>query len=263
MKTGFKIAAALAALVYSGATAQAEDYADYGTARGWAVQAVSMDGSFLRCEAMEESTVFMLTLSNEGWMVTIDALPGTPAEAVGMIDIDRASFPATFYPLSDGRYGAFLDGGMAEAIREGSHTVLEVGGQITEGPLTGSAAAMGKLEECVQNGGVAGATAATAPGAVDSDADRMDATCPDPRQFASPESHEMARIEFANRSDIAISIYWIDFAGQLVEYAATLPGESVTLDSYVGHAWLAKDFNGTCHGGVLAVTAANPRYELF
>lgn len=268
MKHKLGLAAAFAALFFTSAAAQAEEYADYGKAKGWAVQSVSVDGNFMRCEAMKDDVVFMLSYSSEGWVVTVDALPGNPGEAAGSIEIDRASFPTTFYQLSDGRYGAFLDDGAAQALRAGSYVVLEVSGQVTEGPLVGSAAAMGKLEECLGNGGEAQAkasdgTAAPAPQPVESDAARMDATCPNPRDFVSPASDQAAPIEFVNKSDIAISIYWIDFDGQLQEYAGTLPGESVTLESYVGHTWLAKDFNGTCHSSILVVYPSNTRYELF
>lgn len=262
MKTKGLLAAALVAAGVWGAAAPARaeiTYTDYGTARGWLVQSVATDGDFMRCEAMKADVVFMLSYSVEGWTVTVDAVNGNPTEAQGMIDIDRASFPATFYQMDDGRYGAFLDEGAAGALRAGSYVVLDVGGQITEGPLVGSAAAMGKLEECQARAGAGGgSSAAAAPAPVapaESDATRLGAGCPAFGMFASVPSDQPAHAIFVNQSDVAVSIYWIDFDGQIVEYGATLPGETWEVDTWSGHFWLAKDFDGTCHGGMHVATA--------
>ncbi len=261
-------ALALTAPALTATAALAQDYADYGTTKGWAVMSVSAEGSFLRCEAMTDRLVFMITLSREGWMVTIDSLPGAPAEVAGFIDIDRASFEAVYHALDDGRYGAFLEPGAVEALRQGSFMVLDAGGQITEGALDGSAAAMGKLTECVENAGMAPTrTGAADPGRkpqpTERDADRMDATCPDPRDYASVPSEEAAVIEFVNLSDVAITAYWIDFDGVLQDHAATLPGETIEVVTFVGHSWLAKDFNGTCHSDAVYAAPGTTRVEMY
>ncbi len=147
------LTAALTSLALTATGALAQEYADYGTTKGWAVLSVSDGGSFLRCEAMKDRVIYMITYSSEGWMVTIDSLPGAPSEVAGFIDIDRASFETVFYALDDGRYGAFLDPGAAEALKQGSYIRLDAGGQITEGPLDGSAAAMGKLADAWKTAG--------------------------------------------------------------------------------------------------------------
>lgn len=266
------LTAALTTLALTATGALAQEYADYGTTKGWAVLSVSDGGSFLRCEAMKDRVIYMITYSSEGWMVTIDSLPGAPSEVAGFIDIDRASFETVFYALDDGRYGAFLDPGAAQALKQGSYIRLDAGGQITEGPLDGSAAAMGKLTECVENGGMPPTkTGAADPGKkpgkkpqpVESDAARMDATCPDPRDYASVPSDEPATIEFVNLSEVAVNIYWIDFDGVLQDYAGTLPGEAVVLDTYVGHSWIGKDFNGTCHSDAVYAAPGATRVEMY
>lgn len=254
------LAALACAVLTAGAAAADANFTDYGTARGWVVQAVDYDGSFARCEAMKDDVAFMLTLSVEGWMVTADAVPGNPAEVAGMIDINRASAPATFYQMDDGRYAAYLDDGMVTALRDGSHLTLEVAGQITDGPLSGSAAAMGKLEECLANGGATPGGAAMDQAAIDSDATRLGAGCPALGEFASPPSDNPAHAVFVNNSDVAVTIYWIDFDGQIQEYAGTLPGESWEVETWAGHYWLAKDFDGTCHGGTMVTAAGQNRF---
>lgn len=50
-----------------------------------------------------------------------------------------------------------------------------------------------------------------------------------------------ARITFDNRSDSAISVRWVDFEGQRIEYSNLnlMPGESSTQLTFAGHLWEA------------------------
>jgi hypothetical protein len=255
------IALALSAGITGAAAAQAdEDYADYGATRGWSILAISNDGSFTRCGGVSDSFPFTLELSAEGWVLTVDGPLDSPPEVPAYADVDRYSFEGTFYPMSNGRYGMFMEEGMVEAMRAGDRLLVTLDGQTTEASLAGSTAAMLKIEECVERGGVPprggsigqGGPAPVAP--VESDAARLGDGCPAFGAYASPASDVPAHVRFYNASDIAVSLYWIDFGGQIVEYAGTLPGESYEVDSFVGHYWLAKDFDGTCHGGLIEIT---------
>lgn len=252
--------ALVAGLAGAAQSAAGQEYHPYGAARGWTVEAVTSDGSFMRCEARNPAAPFALVANVEGWMVTVMAPAGLPDEVSGYIDVDRASLEATFYRMDDGSYGAFLDDGAIDAIRSGSHLSVDLGGGLSAGSLSGSTAAMGKLQECVERGGLppkGGALGQAAPAPVapvESDAMRLGDDCPAFGDYVSPASDVPAHVRFYNASDIAVSLYWIDFDGQIVEYAGTLPGESYEVDSYVGHYWLAKDFDGTCHGGVIEIT---------
>jgi hypothetical protein len=261
------VAALLGGILLAPAAPAEENYADYGVTKGWQVLAISQDGAFMRCSGASETFPFTLDYSAEGWVLTVDPPAGQPDEVNGTVDVDRASFEGTFYPLSNERYGMFMEDGLVEAIRTGSRLAVEINGEVVDTELKGSSAAMTKIEECTDNGGVppkaskAGKSKAAA--LVESDAARMDATCPDVKAFPSVASDESAQIEFINASDIAISIYWVDFDGKLVDYAGTLPGESVTLDSFVGHNWIGKDFNGTCHSSILTVYPGKTSYEMY
>lgn len=83
------------------------------------------------------------------------------------------------------------------------------------------------------------------------------AGCPAAGRYKSVRSQQKAPVSFANRSDRAINVYWLDFNGQPREYAALLPGESKSFSSYVGHFWIAKSFDGRCAGGLHAVNPGN------
>ncbi len=260
------VAALLGGMLLAPAAQAEETYADYGMTKGWQVLAISQDGAFMRCSGASDSFPFTLEYSAEGWVLTVDPPAGQEDEIIGTVDVDRASFEGSFYRLANERYGLFLEEGLVEAIRTGSRLVVEINGEVVDTELKGSSAAMTKIEECTENGGVppkSGNTAKAKPAAEESDAARMDATCPDVKAFPSVASDEAAQIEFINASDIAISIYWVDFDGKLVDYAGTLPGESVTLDSFVGHNWVGKDFNGTCHSSILTVYPGKTSYEMY
>ena len=72
------------------------------------------------------------------------------------------------------------------------------------------------------------------------------------RQGSSlPKSGVPATVEFVYGigSGRATLIYWLDFAGNPVDMS-TFDGATVALDSYVGHAFIVKDFDGKCYGGV-------------
>jgi subtilisin family serine protease len=255
-----------AGITGTGAAQADEDYADYGTTRGWSILAISNDGGFTRCAGVSDSFPFTLELSAEGWMLTIDGPLDNPPEVPAIADVDRYSFEGTFYPLANGRYGMFMEDGMVEAMQAGDRLLVSFGGEITEASLAGSTAAMLKIGECVERGGVPPRGGAIGQGRaappVESDAARLGDGCPAYGAYASPASDVPARVRFYNASDIAVSLYWIGFDGQIVEYAGTLPGESYELDSYVGHYWLAKDFDGTCHEGVMEVTDGMNDFEI-
>jgi hypothetical protein len=41
-----------------------------------------------------------------------------------------------------------------------------------------------------------------------------------------------------------------------------LPGERIKFVSNAGHYWLARDFQGTCHGGTIEVGFGDTFYEI-
>ncbi len=251
--------------------ALAEQYSEapYGAARGWSVVAVLHDGNYTRCSALAPDGGMTIDLSAEGWWLTVPHLP--PAQQHdGSVDVDRYSFETTFFPLDNGGFGSPMEPGLVKTLKSGKLLIVNAGGMSTQHSLAGSTAAMLKVQECANNAGErpdgfsasAPAAVAPAPAPVESDASNMGAGCPAYGSVVSPASSTPAPVTFVNRADQAVTIYWIGFDGQINEYAGTLPGESVTFDSYVGHNWLAKDFDFTCRGGVLSVAPGGSTFEI-
>jgi len=88
---------------------------------------------------------------------------------------------------------------------------------------------------------------------VESDAHRMGSGCPRLGQFRSPASNARATIEFIGRADRAVTVYWIDFNGNPVDYGGLDGRKTLRFNTFVGHYWIAKDFDGRCYGGVVSV----------
>lgn len=133
-------------------------------------------------------------------------------------------------------------------------------------PLDGAAAALDALFACARGessgpqkkaAGKQGrkpVTEATAP--VEDDAYRFGKGCPKLGAVLSEDSGRPAKVEFRYEieDDRATLIYWLDFDGKPVEMSMFDSGTPVVkLDSFVGHSFIVKDFDGTCYGGFYEV----------
>jgi outer membrane protein OmpA-like peptidoglycan-associated protein len=54
------------------------------------------------------------------------------------------------------------------------------------------------------------------------------------------------KINFENKLDREVVIYWIDGSGANIEYASLSAGESYTQASFISHRWLVADEEGNC-----------------
>lgn len=257
------LAFCLAAPVLLPAAAGAQQV-PYGEARGWMTIADFSGGRFLGCGAMinrDGGTWGIAQDAGRGWRLVFGA-PGNHGVSDVTIDIDRATFP---YHQAEGdgiNVYVPVDYGSLDAVRRGNWmTVSFPGGASGTLSLAGTAAAILKVEECVQNAGVVPGRA-PAQRVVESDALRPDPSCPVFGQVRSPASQQPATIRFTNRADRALNVYWLDFDGQPQEYAGLMPGESTQIDSYAGHLWVARDFAGSCVGGVMQTGAGFSTYDL-
>lgn len=59
---------------------------------------------------------------------------------------------------------------------------------------------------------------------------------------------EPVRVEFRNRSDMAVTAAWIDYQGHRVAYQRIPPGGCASQDTYVGHPWVFVTDNSICKG---------------
>lgn len=56
--------------------------------------------------------------------------------------------------------------------------------------------------------------------------------------------HEAADVRFINAGTDSVELFWIDDDGALQSYGALGPGQVRRFNSYIGHAWVARDAGG-------------------
>lgn len=241
------------------AGADSYDIAPYAEVKGWQVDSLkdAPSGTFLGCMASSEqpSGYLMVGQMVWGWLVRVPA-DKTEGYEGGVIAVDGKAVDSQFGFAPEGAGEANISDEMVPQIGNGTALTTKING---EAPVTwrleGSGAMIGKVKECFTNNGVApggkAPTSTPAPAAVDSDALRMGKDCPKLGEWRSGGNTTPAHVTFVNGADLAVSVYWLDFEGKPVEYAGLLPGESYSVDTWTDHYWLAKDFDGTCHGGVI------------
>lgn len=260
-----------AANMHAGA-AGADDYdiTPYAPVKGWQVDTLrdAPTGTFIGCMASNEqpSGYLMVGQMVWGWVVRVPAQK-TEGYDGGLIAVDGKAVDSQFGFAVEGAGEANIADEMVPQIGNGTALTTKING---ESPVTwrleGSGAMIGKVKECFNNNGVAPgvqtSTSTPAPAAVDSDAERMGKDCPELGEWRSGGNTTPAHVTFTNKADLAVSVYWLDFEGKPVEYAGLLPGESYAVDTWTDHYWLAKDFDGTCHGGVIIPAPGTSTYEI-
>jgi hypothetical protein len=70
--------------------------------------------------------------------------------------------------------------------------------------------------------------------------------CKDAKKLSSERSTQPAKIHFVNESGATLVIQWIDFKGNLKEYAQLKPGDDMTQDTFLSHPWIAAYQEGSC-----------------
>lgn len=240
------IAVAVATATLTATPALAQDI--YGTARGWTIRSEAPGGSYAGCfmTRSEQGFDLMLGQSHGNWYIAFpwDSAPGSTHHAV--IDVDRYSDQLTLVN-ENGLIGSEIGAAMAHAIGQGNAFTISIDGTSYSLSLHGTAAAIAKVEECDTNQGVA-PTAATG---VENDAYNLGAGCPAAGTVRSPAGGAYSGIDMRNQSDMALTVYHLDDQGQPNEVGAMLPGQDLVLDWAEGHYFIARDFGGTCHGGVM------------
>ena len=56
-----------------------------------------------------------------------------------------------------------------------------------------------------------------------------------------------------------MSIYWVEFKGQIQEMDTKLPVETFEAKTFVDHFWLAKDFDVKRHGRIFTAASGQNR----
>jgi hypothetical protein len=265
-------AAALAAALGMAGRALAEEIY-CGEARDWTTVSFVERGQFRSCIASitRDGVTWGMEMQADGLWQIVLAVPGLYGATDVELDISRASMPATPAYADGANLFIPVDWTVIDAVQAGSYmTITEAGGISATVSLAGSAAAAGKIDECVARRGVAPRSAparapAPAPKAavVENDALRPGYNCVDFRAVhTGPGSSDPTTIRFINEAGRALTVYWLDYDGIPQEMAALLPGESADLNSYEGHLFVARDFDGTCVGGLLEAFSGFSEYAL-
>ncbi|SNS61098.1 SH3 domain-containing protein [Antarctobacter heliothermus] len=63
---------------------------------------------------------------------------------------------------------------------------------------------------------------------------------------SSRHSQDQLTFNFVNHTSTYRVISWLDFHGDVKEYATLAPGQSVEIQTYEGHPWLIQDGRGDC-----------------
>lgn len=231
----------------------------FGKTGTWKVYGVMEGASFLSCKATHGRGGPGLGIDGGGWMLTT---PGNPKSTVkGTLEIDGKSFKGEFRP--GGRdYLWRLNDTMRRNLRGASAVVISpAGGRPAELDLKGSSAAMDLLKTCLANrgiepgkgGGLGGAVIGGGAAVAQPGMGGLSGWgCPSPGKLASskektPEKAATAR--FSNRTFGTVTLYWVNYRGLLEARAQLLPKQSMTVDTFQGQIWLAKDASGNCLGG--------------
>jgi hypothetical protein len=62
----------------------------------------------------------------------------------------------------------------------------------------------------------------------------------------SKKSTVPVKVKFTNKSGEYRGVFWVDYNGQMVNYANLNPGQSYTIDTFVSHPWVFTDGPGNC-----------------
>ncbi|MGV0911574.1 VHL beta domain-containing protein [Martelella sp. FOR1707] len=223
----------------------------YDEVKGWRVYAIdhSMSG-FLGCGAVKAEPAGPLVVENyqDKWQLVVPT---------GRSDADRYDGALISFDdrAIDSQFG--FEGGHAVShltrdeigfLMQASSLKVAVN---DEKPLrfnlSGSTAAVLKIRECLERRGAPPSAGAMPLAAADATTyvPSVEACLGGIRTDATGATR---KIRFtADRSlDFPFDLYWIDFDGKRQPYARLAPGQSIEMESYVGHQWVAELDKDAC-----------------
>ena len=223
----------------------------YGEVKGWRVYAIdhSMSG-FLGCGAVKTEPAGPLVLENyqDNWQLVV---------STGRSDADRYDGALISFDDRDIDSQFGFEGGHAVShltrdeigflMQASSLTVAINGEKPLRFNLSGSAAAVLKIRECVDRQGALHSTGAM-PTAADYETIYVPSVEACLGGIATETTGDKRKIRFtADRSlDFPFDLYWIDFDGKRQPYSRLAPGQSVDMETYVGHQWVAELDKDAC-----------------
>ncbi len=267
--------------------AQAQDIQTqvyFPNVRGWEVSSILYNGSYGGCITRPlnaHSQAPALGRENGVWYLIS---PSSQPDG-GWMQVDLAVDRANFQENAQVGYGVTaieMSHDIAVAIARGKWLSAWYEGGSYRYSLTGSTAAMLKVEECDDR---QGQIASIRPAPItprqqntdissigwiepghrvsppyDSDATFLGANCPQYGEYQSLASTNGAFLHLKNNSNRAAKLFWIDFDGHNREWGTAGPGQTIDLQTYEHHSWLLKTYDGECLGGRLIVMGTGDQY---
>lgn len=226
----------------------------YSRTRGWDVHSATLDGQFSYCFAEKSFGGTRSRIGTDGgqWQYAVEFLNGPPFIKQAIFEVDGRRISTSAH--SDGSW-TFFWLGMAEVdtLKRGNTVIFDIGRASMDFSLSGSTAAILKVQECMTTRGDRRKAVAPKPKPmpIESDAHRLAGNCP--VLGVSANGHGPATVEFIDTKSSmgpALTLYWVDFNGNPTEMGIFLDGP-IRLDSSASHRFIAKDFSGTCFGGMM------------
>jgi hypothetical protein len=78
----------------------------------------------------------------------------------------------------------------------------------------------------------------------------------DEANLRSERSDEAVPLTVVNQSQAALTLHWVDFAGQRQPFGALGPRSQLSLQTFETHGWVVTDADGTCRNGFVAADQA-------
>lgn len=218
----------------------------YGETGGWTVSSATVDGKFAYC-AGETHAGGQWRLGTDGmqWQLGVPYAPST-GEWQGEYEIDGRRMPASGVAANG---WSFMWLGLQELdeVRNGSEIILDIARASIDLSLKGTAAVITKIEECLSRQGAGGNASAASTAQSQTDLYPTFEMCQPAGSVRTerngPETAVTFRVD--NSVPVPVDLFWIDPNGTSHPYGQIAPGQSMQMNTYAGHLWMATD-GGSC-----------------
>ncbi|MEP9349775.1 hypothetical protein [Xanthobacter sp. KR7-225] len=239
--------------------AQAQNEVAYQKAGRWNVVSVWVGPVFGYCAADTDNGQVQFRIGTDGrsWQIGVPYY-GRRGKVEGYYGFGDAAEMGAFAAEGDGWASMPINRDQLDAFRNAPDFAVNLDRGLQVFNLDGAAAAIDIARQCARTQGQRQAAAAQPnrapappPPAAPAPGPVAGRGCPPPGTVRSPKTSAPVKVLFYNGTQMPLDIMWIDFDGQWQRYHRLKPDSNVTQSTYAGHAWIAVDPRGNCHGGVM------------
>lgn len=222
----------------------------------WSVVSVRAGNVFGYCAADVDNGKVQFRIGTDGdsWQIGVPYY-GQRGKVQGYYGFRDASEVGTFVVEGDGWASMAIDRDQLDTFRDVPTFAINLDRGLQVFNLQGAGAAIDAARQCARNQGQRQVAAQPQPNRVPAPPPPGPAAgkggCPAPGSVRSPKTNVPVKVLFYNGTKMPLDIVWIDFNGQWKSYQRAAPDSNVTQSTYAGHAWIAVDQRGNCHGGVM------------